>query len=36
MGGGLYLSFGTLWEDEIYNIASSDTNKQNFYVVTVD
>ena len=28
--GGLYLSFGTLWEDEIQNIPYSDTNKQNF------
>ena len=34
--GGLYLSFGTLYEDEIQNIPSSDTNKQNVYVVTVE
>ena len=35
-GRGLYLSFGTLWEGEIYNILSSDTNKQIFYVVMVE
>ena len=26
---GLYLSVGTLWEDEIWDIPSCDTNKQN-------
>ena len=33
---GLYLSFGTLYEDEILNIPSSGTNKQIFVVVTVE
>ena len=33
---GLYLSFGTLPEDEILKIPSSDTDEQNFYVVKVE
>ena len=28
--GGLYISFETLYEDEIYNIPPSNTSKQNF------
>ena len=31
--GGLYLSFEKLKEDEIKNIPSSDTNKQNFIII---
>ena len=30
IGRGLYLSFGTIQEEEILNIPSSDTNKQIF------
>ena len=34
-GRGLYLSLGTLYEEEILNIPSSDTNKQKFDEVLV-
>ena len=30
VGGGLYLSFGTLWEEELLNIPLSDPNRQIF------
>ena len=30
--GGLYLSLGTLYEDKIWKIPSSDNNRQNLFV----